>query len=95
MVMEIGSWIIVGLIAGSFARIAMPGPAAGGMLVAILVGLLGALTGGFIGTTFLEKGSIPTDITSTMTAITVAVYSLFIYRCLALRLREPENPKIS
>jgi uncharacterized membrane protein YeaQ/YmgE (transglycosylase-associated protein family) len=89
VVMEILSWIIVGLVTGSLARVAMPGPAAGGMLIAILIGLLGALTGGFLATTFLEKLSAPINFTSLMMAMTGAIYPLFIYRCLALRLREP------
>ena len=41
--MDIASWIIVGLVTGSIARLAMPGPAAGGMPVAILIGLVGRL----------------------------------------------------
>jgi uncharacterized membrane protein YeaQ/YmgE (transglycosylase-associated protein family) len=87
--MEIFLWIIVGLVTGCMARAAMPGPAAGGMLIAVLIGLLGALIGGFLGTTFLPDTSAPINITSLMTAMTGAIYPLFIYRCLALRLHEP------
>jgi uncharacterized membrane protein YeaQ/YmgE (transglycosylase-associated protein family) len=89
MAVEILSWIVVGTVMGSLARVAMPGPAAGGMLVAVLIGLLGALTGGFLGTTFLAESPVAFDITSLMMAMTGAIYPLFIYRCLALRLREP------
>ena len=39
--MEIISWIVMGLVTGSMARVAMPGPAAGGMSIAILIGLVG------------------------------------------------------
>ena len=88
MGVEILSWIVVGILMGSLARAAMPGPAAGGMLVAVLIGLLGALTGGFLGATFLAETSGPINITSLMMATTGAIYPLFIYRCLALRLRE-------
>jgi uncharacterized membrane protein YeaQ/YmgE (transglycosylase-associated protein family) len=89
MAVEILSWIVVGLVTGSLARVAMPGPAAGGMLVAVLIGLIGALTGGFLGTTFLAESPAAVDITSMMMATTGAISPLFIYRCLALRLREP------
>ena len=50
--MEIASWIFIGLFTGSIARVAMPGPAAGGMSVAILIGVIGALIGGIVGTIF-------------------------------------------
>lgn len=89
MALEILSWITVGILMGSLARAAMPGPAAGGMLVAVLIGMLGALTGGFLGATFLEKTSGPIDITSLMMAMNGAIYPLFLYRCLAMRLHEP------
>ena len=89
MVTEIVSWIVVGLIAGSLARVAMPGPAVGGMQVAMLIGLLGALTGGFLGTNFLVRTSAPIDIMSLMMALNGAIYSLFLYRCLAMRMRDP------
>src|ERR1700752_3215806 len=89
MALEILTWIIVGILFGALARTAMPGPAAGGMFVAVLIGVLGALTGGFLGTTFLENTSNPIDITSPMMAINGAIYPLFLYRCLAMRLREP------
>jgi uncharacterized membrane protein YeaQ/YmgE (transglycosylase-associated protein family) len=89
MALEILSWAIVGIVCGSLARAAMPGPAAGGMFVAVLIGLLGALTGGFVGATFLEKPVGPIDITSLMMAMNGAIYPLFLYRCLAMRLHEP------
>jgi uncharacterized membrane protein YeaQ/YmgE (transglycosylase-associated protein family) len=89
MALEILSWIIVGILFGSFARAAMPGPAAGGMFVAVLIGLLGALTGGFLGATFVEKTSGPINIASLMMAMNGAIYPLFLYRCLAMRLHEP------
>ena len=50
--MEILSWIVVGAIAGSMARAVMPGPAAGGIYVAILIGVFGAFVGGVAGTIF-------------------------------------------
>jgi uncharacterized membrane protein YeaQ/YmgE (transglycosylase-associated protein family) len=89
MALEILSWAIVGILFGLIARAAMPGPAAGGMFVAVLIGLLGALTGGFLGATFLVKTSGPIEITSLMMAMNGAIYPLFLYRCLAMRLHEP------
>jgi uncharacterized membrane protein YeaQ/YmgE (transglycosylase-associated protein family) len=43
----IGS-IIVGLIAGALAKLIMPGDDPGGIIVTILIGIAGALVGGFL-----------------------------------------------
>ncbi|WP_265521730.1 GlsB/YeaQ/YmgE family stress response membrane protein [Oerskovia flava] len=46
------SWILIGLIMGAIARAVMPGRAGGGWIVTLLVGILGALVGGFLGGLF-------------------------------------------
>ncbi len=48
--MGIFSWIALGFIAGTVARILHPGRDPGGCLVTILLGIGGALLGGYIGT---------------------------------------------
>jgi len=47
--MGILTWIVVGLIVGVLAKLVMPGNDPGGMIVTILLGIGGALLGGFIG----------------------------------------------
>jgi len=47
--MSILGWILFGLIVGVVAKLIMPGPDPGGMIVTILLGIVGALIGGFIG----------------------------------------------
>ena len=47
--MSILGWILFGLIVGIVAKLIMPGPDPGGMIVTILLGIVGALIGGFIG----------------------------------------------
>lgn len=47
--MEILSWILFGLIVGAVAKLVMPGDDPGGIIVTILLGIAGALVGGFIG----------------------------------------------
>jgi uncharacterized membrane protein YeaQ/YmgE (transglycosylase-associated protein family) len=42
-------WIIAGLIIGALAKLVMPGRDPGGMVVTILLGIAGAVVGGFIG----------------------------------------------
>ena len=42
-------WILLGLFAGAIARRVMPGEEKGGCLVTIIMGILGAVIGGWIG----------------------------------------------
>ena len=42
-------WIIFGLIAGVIAKLIMPGRDPGGFVITILLGIAGALVGGFVG----------------------------------------------
>lgn len=48
--MGILTWIIFGLIAGAIAKLLMPGKDPGGFIVTMLLGVAGALVGGFIAT---------------------------------------------
>ena len=41
-------WIIVGLIAGALAKFAMPGDDPGGIIVTIIIGIAGAVLGGWL-----------------------------------------------
>lgn len=47
--MGILSWILFGLVVGVIAKLLMPGRDPGGFVVTILLGVAGALFGGFIG----------------------------------------------
>jgi uncharacterized membrane protein YeaQ/YmgE (transglycosylase-associated protein family) len=47
--MAILSWIVFGLVIGIIAKLLMPGKDPGGFIVTILLGVAGALIGGFIG----------------------------------------------
>ena len=46
--LNILSWIIVGLIAGALARLIMPGRDPMGMVATIVLGIIGSLVGGFV-----------------------------------------------
>jgi len=48
--MGILAWILFGLLAGAVAKFLMPGNDPGGWIVTILLGIVGAVLGGFIGT---------------------------------------------
>jgi uncharacterized membrane protein YeaQ/YmgE (transglycosylase-associated protein family) len=47
--MAILSWILFGLVVGVIAKLLMPGRDPGGFIVTILLGIAGALVGGFVG----------------------------------------------
>jgi len=48
--MGILSWIILGLIAGAIAKLILPGKDPGGIIVTIVIGIVGAIIGGYIAT---------------------------------------------
>jgi uncharacterized membrane protein YeaQ/YmgE (transglycosylase-associated protein family) len=47
--MGILSWIVFGLIVGALAKLVMPGRDPGGIIVTMLIGIVGAVLGGFLG----------------------------------------------
>ncbi len=48
--MGILTWIILGLVVGALAKLIMPGNDPGGLFITILIGIAGAMLGGFLGT---------------------------------------------
>ena len=47
--MGILGWILFGLIVGALAKLLMPGRDPGGIIVTMLLGIAGAVLGGFVG----------------------------------------------
>jgi uncharacterized membrane protein YeaQ/YmgE (transglycosylase-associated protein family) len=83
--MGILSWIIFGLIAGAVAKLLHPGADPGGCLVTVLLGIGGAIVGGFIGT-LLGFGSVTGfDFRSFVIAVGGALVLLIAYRVLGGR----------
>lgn len=80
--MGIISWVIFGLIAGALAKWIMPGRDPGGIIITIILGIAGALVGGFIGTK-IGLGSVTGfDIRSFLVAVGGALILLAGYRFL-------------
>ena len=44
------SWIVLGLVVGVLAKVIMPGKDPGGLVMTIVLGVVGAVVGGFIAT---------------------------------------------
>lgn len=78
--MGILTWIIFGLIAGAIAKFIMPGNDPGGFIVTILIGIAGALVGGFIGSNLLGVDVTGFNISSFLVAVGGAILLLFGYR---------------
>ena len=49
-------WIILGLIAGAIAKAILPGKQGGGWIATLVLGVIGALVGGWIGSAIFGKG---------------------------------------
>ncbi|MGI9048805.1 MAG: GlsB/YeaQ/YmgE family stress response membrane protein [Rubrobacteraceae bacterium] len=78
--MGIISWIIVGLIAGLLAKLIMPGDDPGGFIVTTLIGMAGAVVGGFIVSIIGGAGATGFNIWSILVATLGAIILLAIYR---------------
>jgi uncharacterized membrane protein YeaQ/YmgE (transglycosylase-associated protein family) len=78
--MGILSWILLGLIAGALGKLIMPGDDPGGIIVTILIGIVGAVVGGFIATLIGFGGISGFDFRSLLIAILGSILLLFIYR---------------
>jgi uncharacterized membrane protein YeaQ/YmgE (transglycosylase-associated protein family) len=74
------AWIVFGLIAGIAAKFIMPGRDPGGFIVTILIGIVGALLGGWLATQFGLGAITGFDIRSFIIAVAGSLILLFIYR---------------
>lgn len=78
--MGILSWIIFGLIAGVLAKWIMPGEDGGGFIMTIILGVVGALVGGYI-STFFGMGKVDGfNFGSFVVAVIGSLVVLFVYR---------------
>ena len=78
-------WIIFGLIVGIVGKFMMPGRDPGGFIVTILLGIAGALLGGFVGRAlgFYQEG----EPAGFIMAVIGAIILLAIYRAVVGRRR--------
>ena len=83
--MGIISWILLGLVAGAIAKALTPGRDPGGCIVTIVIGIVGALIGGWIATQ-LGWGTVNGfNLYSILVATGGAVVALLIWGALAGR----------
>ncbi len=80
--MGLGSWIVMGLLAGAVAKFLLPGKDPGGCVVTIGIGVVGALLGGFLATYLGFGGLSGFDIRSFVIATLGAFLLLLLLRVL-------------
>ena len=80
-------WILVGLVAGALAKLVMPGPDPGGVIVTIVVGVAGAVLGGWLLSLVGIGGGAGSGgwIFSIVAGVIGAVILLALYRLVANR----------
>ncbi|UYU30446.1 GlsB/YeaQ/YmgE family stress response membrane protein [Siccibacter colletis] len=79
--MGILAWIVFGLIAGVIAKFIMPGRDGGGVILTIILGIVGAVVGGWLATFFGIGGDVTGfNLGSFMVAVVGAIVVLAIYR---------------
>lgn len=84
--MGIIGWIVLGLIAGAIAKAIMPGRDPGGIFITLLLGVVGALLGGFLGSAIFGVGLREFwSIQTWLVAIIGSIIVLAIYRAVAGR----------
>lgn len=78
--MGILAWIIFGLIVGAIAKFVMPGTQGGGWLITIILGIVGAMVGGFLaGALGIGDDGNPWDFGTIAISVLGAILVLWIY----------------
>ena len=81
--MGILGWILFGLVVGALAKLVMPGRDPGGIIVTMLLGIAGAVLGGFAGRALGFYG--PNEAAGFVMSFVGAVLLLWAYRMFARR----------
>jgi len=82
---DIIAWIVVGIIAGFLAKAVVPGEGPGGVLGDMIIGIVGAIIGGWLFNTFGHIGATGLNLWSILVAFIGGVVLLLIIRALTGR----------
>jgi uncharacterized membrane protein YeaQ/YmgE (transglycosylase-associated protein family) len=83
--MSLLAWIVVGLVAGIIAKSAVPGEGPGGILGDLIVGVVGAVVGGWLFNLFGHSGASGLNLYSILVAVVGAIVLLAIVRAVSGR----------
>ena len=80
--MGIIAFIILGALAGMIAKALLPGDDPGGFIVTTIIGIIGAVLGGFLAAALFDAHPLDEffDISTWLTAIVGSIILLLIYR---------------
>lgn len=78
--MDVFTWMLFGLVVGVIANVLDPRPSGGGLIGAIVLGVVGALVGGFLGSSLFGVGVTGFNFSSLAVAVAGAMLLLFIGR---------------
>jgi uncharacterized membrane protein YeaQ/YmgE (transglycosylase-associated protein family) len=80
--MGIIAFLILGLVAGAIAKAIMPGDDPGGIIVTTIIGVVGAVVGGFLAAAIFGAHPLDDffDVSTWVTAIFGSIILLAIYR---------------
>ncbi|MFF7441800.1 GlsB/YeaQ/YmgE family stress response membrane protein [Streptomyces sp. NPDC008122] len=83
--MGILAWILLGLLAGIIAKMVMPGKDPGGIIVTTLIGIAGALLGGWLGKVIFHVDSVDGffEVSTWIAAIVGSLILLLVFRLFA------------
>ena len=79
------SWVVFGLVTGAIARFFVPGSGVYGLVVTAVLGVVGALVGGFIGAQLGIGGIDGFDLRSIAVAVGGSIILLLGYRAMGRR----------
>jgi uncharacterized membrane protein YeaQ/YmgE (transglycosylase-associated protein family) len=87
--MGILGWIVLGLLAGAIAKAILPGDDPGGIIVTMIIGIVGAILGGFLAQLIFDVDSVDNffDWSTWLTAIVGSIILLLLYRLFVGRRR--------
>jgi uncharacterized membrane protein YeaQ/YmgE (transglycosylase-associated protein family) len=85
--MGIIAFLVLGLLAGAIAKALLPGDDPGGIIVTMIIGVAGALLGGFVAGALFDFNPVDEffDLSTWITAIVGSIVLLLIYRAVAGR----------
>ena len=85
--MGIIAFIILGLLAGIIAKMLVPGADPGGFIITTIIGVVGALLGGFVAAALFDADPLDEffDVSTWLTAIIGSIILLLIYRAVSDR----------
>lgn len=79
-------WLFLGFVVGYIAKLIMPGADGGGLVLTIVLGIVGAVVGGFLGNAFFgypmisSFNNIASNLPSFFSSIVGAIVVLALYR---------------